>query len=199
MLKDELIWTKMKYRHYYHQGEVEQFFNLDLMRSGMKRRSSIDSNDFNFHAGSKWNNLNMPRKEGVRSKYDSRKLDVYLKNCLLSSSWSFVPALKSCANHDEVATIQGLGKGVIYQEPRSTSLWLWLRPLEAWNLGTNTSFFMLCFDRVTMGLLYLYLQKYPILAVFGPSCRPSQFFMVQNCWYRCPTYSTTCFMLDPHL
>ena len=111
----------MKYHHYYHQGEVEQFFNLDLMRSGMKRRSSIDSNDFNFHAGSKWNNLNMPRKEGVRSKYDSRKLDVYLKNCLLSSSWSFVPALKSCANHDDVATFQGLGKGVIHQEPRTSS------------------------------------------------------------------------------
>ena len=44
-----------------------------------------------------------------------------------------------------------------------------------------------------------YLQKYPILAVFGPSCRPGQIFMVQNGWHRCPAYSTTCFMLDLHL
>ena len=35
-----------------------------------------------------------------------------------------------------------------------------------------------------------YLQKYPILAVFGPSCRPGWIFMVQNGWYRYPTYST---------
>ena len=48
-------------------------------------------------------------------------------------------------------SIQGLGKGVIYQEPGTISLWLWLRPLEAWNLGTNTSLFMLCFDKVTVG------------------------------------------------
>ena len=33
----------------------------------------------------------------------------------------------------------------------------------------------------------------------GPSCRPCQIFMVQNGWYRCPAYSTTCFMFDSHL
>ena len=47
--------------------------------------------------------------------------------------------------------------------------------------------------------LYLYLQKYPILAVFGPSCQPGRFFLVQNGWKRCPAYSTTCFMLAPPL
>ena len=33
-----------------------------------------------------------------------------------------------------------------------------------------------------------YLQKYPILAVFGPSYQPGRIFMVQNGWYRCPAY-----------
>ena len=36
--------------------------------------------------------------------------------------------------------------------------------------------------------LYLYLQKYPILAVFGPSCQPGRFFLVQNGWKMCPPY-----------
>ena len=36
--------------------------------------------------------------------------------------------------------------------------------------------------------VYLYLQKYPILAVFGPSCQPGRFFLVQNGWKRCPPY-----------
>ena len=33
-----------------------------------------------------------------------------------------------------------------------------------------------------------YLQKYPILAVFGPSCQPGRFFLVQKGWKRCPPY-----------
>ena len=33
-----------------------------------------------------------------------------------------------------------------------------------------------------------YLQKYPILAVFGPSCQPGRLFIVQNGWKRCPAY-----------
>ena len=36
--------------------------------------------------------------------------------------------------------------------------------------------------------LYLYLQKYPILAVFGTSCQPGRIFLVQNGWKRCPAY-----------
>ena len=38
-----------------------------------------------------------------------------------------------------------------------------------------------------MGVFW-YLQKYPILAVFGPSCRPGWIFLVQNGWKRCPPY-----------
>ena len=38
-----------------------------------------------------------------------------------------------------------------------------------------------------------------ILTFPGPCCRLGRIFMVQNGWYRCPAYSTTCFMLDPHL
>ena len=38
-----------------------------------------------------------------------------------------------------------------------------------------------------------------ILTFPGPSCRPIRIFMVQNGWHRCPSYSTTYFMLDPHL
>ena len=32
-----------------------------------------------------------------------------------------------------------------------------------------------------------------------PPCQPGQIFLVQNGLYRCPTYSTTCFMLNSHL
>ena len=32
-----------------------------------------------------------------------------------------------------------------------------------------------------------------------PPCQPGQNFLVQNGLYRCPTYSTTCFMLNSHL
>ena len=38
-----------------------------------------------------------------------------------------------------------------------------------------------------------------ILTFFDPPCQPGQFFLVQNSLYRCPTYSTTCFMLNSHL
>ena len=38
-----------------------------------------------------------------------------------------------------------------------------------------------------------------ILTFPGPSCRPGQIFLVQNGLYRCPTYSTTCFMSNSHL
>ena len=39
-----------------------------------------------------------------------------------------------------------------------------------------------------VGVVFWYLQKYPILAVFGPSCRPGWIFLVQNAWKRCPPY-----------
>ena len=42
-------------------------------------------------------------------------------------------------------------------------------------------------------------QKCHILTFPGPSCRPGQIFLVQNGLYRCPTYSTTCFMSNSHL
>ena len=35
-----------------------------------------------------------------------------------------------------------------------------------------------------------------ILTFFDPPCQPTQFFLVKNSLYRCPTYSTTCFMLN---
>jgi len=38
-----------------------------------------------------------------------------------------------------------------------------------------------------------------ILTFHGPFCRPGWIFMVQDGWYRWPTYSTTCFIFDPHL
>ena len=38
-----------------------------------------------------------------------------------------------------------------------------------------------------------------ILTFFDPPCQPGQIFWVQNSLYRCPTYSTTCFMLNSHL
>ena len=38
-----------------------------------------------------------------------------------------------------------------------------------------------------------------ILTFFDPPCQPGQIFLVQNSLYRCPTYSTTCFMLNSHL
>ena len=41
-------------------------------------------------------------------------------------------------------------------------------------------------------------QMCHILTFPGPSCRPGQIFLVQNGLYRCPTYSTTCFMLNSH-
>ena len=37
------------------------------------------------------------------------------------------------------------------------------------------------------------------LGCFWPLLRPGRIFMVKNGWYRCPAYSSTCFMLDPHL
>ena len=38
-----------------------------------------------------------------------------------------------------------------------------------------------------------------ILTFFDPPCQPGPIFLVQNSLYRCPTYSTTCFMLNLHL
>merc|ERR1712055_1173975 len=45
----------------------------------------------------------------------------------------------------------------------------------------------------------------PVQAIFGniltfpdPPCQPGQIFLVQNGFYSCPTYSTTCFMLNSH-
>ena len=38
-----------------------------------------------------------------------------------------------------------------------------------------------------------------ILTFFDPPCQPGQIFLVQNSLYRCPTYSTTCFMWNSHL
>ena len=38
-----------------------------------------------------------------------------------------------------------------------------------------------------MGYFWRY-QNTPILAVFGPSCRPGWIFLVQNGWKRCPPY-----------
>ena len=37
-----------------------------------------------------------------------------------------------------------------------------------------------------------------ILTFFDPPCQPGQIFLVQNSLYRCPTYGTTCFMLNSH-
>ena len=49
-------------------------------------------------------------------------------------------------------------------------------------------------------------QKPKMRPIFGniwtfpdPPCQPGQIFLVQNGLYRCPTYSTTCFMLNSHL
>ena len=38
-----------------------------------------------------------------------------------------------------------------------------------------------------------------ILSFPSPSCRSGRIFLVQNGLYRCPTYSTTCFMSNSHL
>ena len=38
-----------------------------------------------------------------------------------------------------------------------------------------------------------------ILTFPGPCCWLGRIFMVQNGWYRCPAYSTTCFRFNPHL
>ena len=38
-----------------------------------------------------------------------------------------------------------------------------------------------------------------ILTFFDPPCQPGQFFLVQISLCRCPTYRTTCFMLNSHL
>ena len=48
-----------------------------------------------------------------------------------------------------------------------------------------------------MGYFWRY-QNTPILAVFGPSCRPGWIFLVQKGWKRCPPYRYM-FMLDSHL
>ena len=42
-------------------------------------------------------------------------------------------------------------------------------------------------------------QKCIILTFPDPPCQPGQIFLVQNGLYRCPTYSTTCFMSNSHL
>ena len=42
--------------------------------------------------------------------------------------------------------------------------------------------------------LIIMTQMWHILTFPGPSCQPSRILMVQNCWYRCPAYSYTCFM-----
>ena len=45
-------------------------------------------------------------------------------------------------------------------------------------------------------------KRGPYLAIFGPSLTPlptRSIFLVQNSLYRCPTYSTTCFMLNSYL
>ena len=42
-------------------------------------------------------------------------------------------------------------------------------------------------------------QMCHILTFPGPSCQPGRIFMVQNGWYRCPAYSSTCLMFNPHL
>ena len=49
-------------------------------------------------------------------------------------------------------------------------------------------------------------QKPKMRPIFGniwtfpdPPCQPGQIFLVQNGLYRCPTYSTTCFMSNSHL
>merc|ERR1712004_527930 len=38
-----------------------------------------------------------------------------------------------------------------------------------------------------------------ILTFFDPPCQPGQIFLVKNSLYRCPLYSTTCFMVNSHL
>ena len=35
-----------------------------------------------------------------------------------------------------------------------------------------------------------------ILTFFDPPCQPGQIFLVKNSLYRCPLYSTTCFMVN---
>ena len=42
-------------------------------------------------------------------------------------------------------------------------------------------------------------QMCHILTFPDPPCQPSQIFLVQNGLYRCPIYSTTCFMSNSHL
>ena len=42
-------------------------------------------------------------------------------------------------------------------------------------------------------------HKCIILTFPDPPCQPGQIFLVQNGLYMCPTYSTTCFMLNSHL
>ena len=42
-------------------------------------------------------------------------------------------------------------------------------------------------------------QMCHILTLPGLSCRNGRIFMVQNGWYRCPAYSTTCFVFNRHL
>ena len=85
--------------------------------------------------------------------------------------------------------MSGALKGGIWLDntPNTTS-WNWSPPLQIKILAKSSQKWQ-----------FLKVQMQPLLTVFGPSCRPDRIFMVQNGWYRCPTYSTTCFMFDPHL
>ena len=80
--------------------------------------------------------------------------------------------------------------------PRNVPVWLYLCPTILQGLNQFQSVcFCLCRWLGSMRLKY----QRPYIDLAWPPCQPGQIILVQNGLYRCPIYSTTCFMFNSHL